>query len=192
MGTVILWPLAGYIMETMGWVWAFYLPALFTILTTFVWYYVVYDSPAEHPRITSAERDHIEASLGKSVSSVRVRLIKSLLLFWQKFEENQTISFVEKNAAPIQKHFLITTFLVFACITLRRQMVTISFDGSRSKVHEWGINKLMFNFFCDVNSMVIFKTWMLPISGINNHAHVISHHLLTLSQNCFPVSDFEV
>lgn len=56
-----------------------------------------------------------------------------------QFEENKTFPFIEEIAAPIEKHFLITTFLVFASIALRRQMVTISFDGSRSKVHEWGI-----------------------------------------------------
>lgn len=67
LGTVVTWPVAGYIMETMGWTWAFYLPAVFTILMTIAWYLCVYNSPAEHPRITLEEREYIETSLGDTV-----------------------------------------------------------------------------------------------------------------------------
>lgn len=30
------------------------------------WYYMVYDSPSQHPRITEAERKYIESAIGES------------------------------------------------------------------------------------------------------------------------------
>lgn len=71
-GTVITWPLAGILVESCGWSWAFYVPALITFVITFLWYTIVYDTPAEHPRIDSAEREYIEKALGDSISKKKV------------------------------------------------------------------------------------------------------------------------
>lgn len=85
-GTVITWPVAGILMETLGWVWAFYVPGLVTALFTFAWYYVISDTPADHPRISCEEMEFIEHSIGDSVSKKKVsppvlRLLISLP-FW--------------------------------------------------------------------------------------------------------------
>lgn len=56
-------------MEAFGWDWAFYVCALITLLTAIAWFILVADTPAEHPRITVAERTYIEESLGNSVSA---------------------------------------------------------------------------------------------------------------------------
>lgn len=63
-GTVVTWPVAGILMESLGWIWAFYVPAAVTALYTFVWYYIVADTPAKHPRIRRDEIAHIEQSIG--------------------------------------------------------------------------------------------------------------------------------
>jgi ACS family sodium-dependent inorganic phosphate cotransporter len=56
--------LTGYITEHFGWRYAFYAPAVFSMLISFVWLYFVHDSPNVHPRITKAEKELIEKSLG--------------------------------------------------------------------------------------------------------------------------------
>lgn len=71
-GTVITWPMSGILIENLGWVWAFYVPAVATIFITIVWYTIVYDSPTEHPRISTAEREYIEKSLGDNISKKKV------------------------------------------------------------------------------------------------------------------------
>lgn len=68
-GTVVTWPLTGYIIEKFGWRFGFYVPSLFALIMSLLWYYVVSDSPSNHPRITKPERDLIEKSLGSSVST---------------------------------------------------------------------------------------------------------------------------
>lgn len=65
-GTVISWPLTGYITEHFGWRYAFYAPAVFSLLVAFLWLYFVHDSPNVHPRISKAEKELIEKSLGAS------------------------------------------------------------------------------------------------------------------------------
>lgn len=79
LGTVVTWPVAGALMQHFGWSWAFYLPALFTFAITAVWYYCVYNSPAQHPGISPAERDYIEMSLGTSVATTKVFNVAFLL-----------------------------------------------------------------------------------------------------------------
>lgn len=74
-GTVITWPMAGALMEAFGWAYAFYVPAAITLLATFLWVYLVADSPATHPRISNDERNYIIKSLGDTVSSKKVSIL---------------------------------------------------------------------------------------------------------------------
>lgn len=62
-GTVTTWPLAGWLIETTGWPYGFYVPAILTAVLTLAWFFVTFDSPAEHPRIRPAERAYVEKSL---------------------------------------------------------------------------------------------------------------------------------
>lgn len=68
-GTVVTWPMTGYIVEKFGWRFGFYVPAAFSLIIACLWYYSVSDSPATHPRITKPEKDLIEKSLGSAVTS---------------------------------------------------------------------------------------------------------------------------
>lgn len=67
--------MAGIITETLGWTYAFYVPALLTAAITIVWFVIVFDTPAQHPRITKEEQEYIHATLGPSVSKKKVRFI---------------------------------------------------------------------------------------------------------------------
>lgn len=71
-GTVATWPLAGLLMETFGWAYAFYVPAVIALFITLIWTVLVYDSPAQHPRITVEEKDYIEKALGGTISKKKV------------------------------------------------------------------------------------------------------------------------
>lgn len=62
-GTVLSWSLAGLIIETLGWAVAFYVSGCIALVFVCCWMWLVYDSPAVHPRITADERAHIEANI---------------------------------------------------------------------------------------------------------------------------------
>ncbi|XP_031630275.1 sialin-like [Contarinia nasturtii] len=90
LGTVVTWPFVAFLMTHFGWVYAFYVPATIVLFTTILWFYVVYNSPYEHPRISEQELKYIEASQGNTVSRVQrglppIRCILKSVPFWALF-----------------------------------------------------------------------------------------------------------
>lgn len=73
LGTVITWPLLGAVIRSIGWVWAFIIPAVITTIWAVIWFFTVSDSPSDHWWITDEERDYITSSFGESVKKVKVR-----------------------------------------------------------------------------------------------------------------------
>ncbi|KAG5677919.1 hypothetical protein PVAND_007635 [Polypedilum vanderplanki] len=65
-GTLITWPVTGFLSEHYGWKFGFYVPAAFAFIISIFWLYFVHDSPKVHPRISEKEREFIEKSLGTS------------------------------------------------------------------------------------------------------------------------------
>lgn len=63
---------SGILTETLGWVYAFYVPAVITTFITVMWFFFVYDSPAQHPRIDKTELELIEKALGTNISKKKV------------------------------------------------------------------------------------------------------------------------
>lgn len=70
-GTVITWPLIGIIIESIGWIYGFYIPALLAAVAAFFWWYNVTDTPTVHPRIKAAEKKYIEDSFQGKVSQIK-------------------------------------------------------------------------------------------------------------------------
>lgn len=68
LGTVVTWPLTGFIIEKFGWRFGFYVSSAFAMVIALLWFFLVSDAPATHPRITKRERDFIEKSIGSTVS----------------------------------------------------------------------------------------------------------------------------
>lgn len=82
----------GILTETFGWAYAFYVPSVITAVITFAWFSLVFDSPAEHPRIEKVEQEYIESSLGGNISKKKVRFLKipyyyKLFVEWLKWSK---------------------------------------------------------------------------------------------------------
>lgn len=76
-GTVVTWSVAGYLVESVGWDYAFYVPAILSGGFTIVWFITTFDDPASHPRISMKEKEFIENSL-IGVTYTKVNLIVSI------------------------------------------------------------------------------------------------------------------
>lgn len=66
-GVAALYPLFGYVIAWSSWEWVYHLCVVIGIAWYLGWHFLVFDSPADHPRITADERDYIEKSLGSSI-----------------------------------------------------------------------------------------------------------------------------
>ena len=64
-GTFLIFTLAGYLADTLGWEAVFYVTGGCTVVWVIAWFYLAYDTPASHPRIDKEEKEYIETSLGE-------------------------------------------------------------------------------------------------------------------------------
>ncbi|XP_019749484.1 vesicular glutamate transporter 3 [Hippocampus comes] len=66
-GAVIAMPLAGVLVQYIGWPSVFYIYGVFGILWYVLWLLLAYGSPAVHPTITDEERTYIESTIGETI-----------------------------------------------------------------------------------------------------------------------------
>ncbi|NXH20008.1 VGLU3 protein, partial [Bucco capensis] len=67
-GAVVAMPLAGVLVQYIGWSSVFYIYGLFGIVWYMFWLLHAYESPAAHPTISSEEKIYIETSIGEGAS----------------------------------------------------------------------------------------------------------------------------
>uniref|UniRef100_A0AAQ5XIW3 Major facilitator superfamily (MFS) profile domain-containing protein n=1 Tax=Amphiprion ocellaris TaxID=80972 RepID=A0AAQ5XIW3_AMPOC len=69
-GAVIAMPLAGILVQYVGWSSVFYIYGVFGIIWYVLWLLLAYGSPAEHPTITDEERMYIESTIGETINQL--------------------------------------------------------------------------------------------------------------------------
>lgn len=67
LGTAIAFQSCGFLIAAFGWESVFYVFGFGALLWTFMWFYLVYDSPQKHPRISEKELELIESQTNKYV-----------------------------------------------------------------------------------------------------------------------------
>lgn len=71
-GVAITYPMCGFILNHLSWEAVFYITGALGSLWFLMWWLLVYDSPAQHPRISQKELKYIQDSLGKSLAKKKV------------------------------------------------------------------------------------------------------------------------
>ncbi|KAK3872158.1 hypothetical protein Pcinc_022759 [Petrolisthes cinctipes] len=69
LGTLVCMPFSGLLAASLDWTAIFYVQGGLSLLWYILWMIFVFDSPAQHPRISRSERKYIEESLGTVVKS---------------------------------------------------------------------------------------------------------------------------
>nr|BAE29026.1 unnamed protein product [Mus musculus] len=67
-GAVVAMPLAGVLVQYIGWASVFYIYGMFGIIWYMFWLLQAYECPAAHPTISNAERTYIETSIGEGAN----------------------------------------------------------------------------------------------------------------------------
>nr|XP_023423391.1 vesicular glutamate transporter 3 [Cavia porcellus] len=81
-GAVVAMPLAGVLVQYIGWASVFYIYGMFGIIWYMFWLLQAYECPAAHPTISNEEKTYIETSIGEGAS------VASLSKFntpWKRF-----------------------------------------------------------------------------------------------------------
>ncbi|KAK6628099.1 hypothetical protein RUM44_010581 [Polyplax serrata] len=66
LGAALTMPICGFLISSFGWESVFYVTGFVGLLWSIVWFLVVFDTPAQHPRISAEERRVIEDAIGVS------------------------------------------------------------------------------------------------------------------------------
>lgn len=74
LGAAITLPFCGYLIATLGWESVFYVTGAVGLVWSITWFFVVYDTPSAHPRITPEERQYIEESIGSGTTKSKTAL----------------------------------------------------------------------------------------------------------------------
>lgn len=64
LGVAVSLPVCGLLISCFGWPSVFYCTGLLGLIWSCLWFYLVYDSPASHPRISPEERQEIASQMG--------------------------------------------------------------------------------------------------------------------------------
>jgi ACS family sodium-dependent inorganic phosphate cotransporter len=65
LGAALTLPVCGYLISVFGWESVFYVTGAVGIVWSILWFVLVFDSPAQHPRITPEERFEIETKIAE-------------------------------------------------------------------------------------------------------------------------------
>ncbi|CAG9858313.1 unnamed protein product [Phyllotreta striolata] len=69
LGAALTLPVCGYLITVSGWESVFYVTGAVGIVWSVLWFVLVFDSPAQHPRITPEERFELETKIAEMESS---------------------------------------------------------------------------------------------------------------------------
>lgn len=65
LGAALTLPICGYLISNLGWASVFYVTGAIGIVWSALWFALIYDSPADHPRISPEERMEIESKIAE-------------------------------------------------------------------------------------------------------------------------------
>lgn len=69
LGAAITMPICGFLIDSLGWESVFYVTGVIGIIWSAAWFWLVFDSPSQHPRISVEEQRYIEDSIGTTATN---------------------------------------------------------------------------------------------------------------------------
>lgn len=81
LGAAITLPICGLLISAWGWKSVFYITGIVGITWSAMWFNLVFETPAEHPRITEQERYYIESEIAKQ-SNPSTKVITITYMFY--------------------------------------------------------------------------------------------------------------
>lgn len=69
LGAALTMPVCGFLIDKLGWESVFYTTGVIGLLWSIAWFFLIFDSPADHPRITAEERIYLESKIAESTGT---------------------------------------------------------------------------------------------------------------------------
>ena len=75
LGAAFTMPVCGFLIDRLGWASVFYLTGAVGFLWSVAWFFLVFDSPADHPRISAAEKLEIESKIAEATIGTKPKSV---------------------------------------------------------------------------------------------------------------------
>lgn len=124
LGAALTMPFAGILISYWGWTSVFYSTGIIGILWSVAWFYLIYDSPETHPRISQEERQEIEFRIAQDSKGVAPTKVP-----WRQ------IIF----SVPVWTIIITNTCCVFAYFIVINQLPTYMKDVLQFEVKQNGL-----------------------------------------------------
>ena len=161
-GTIIAFPLAGVICNSLGWEWVFYIQGGACLIWVVVWWFYVSDTPAEHAYISPEEVAYIGQVSSKVSPPIPWRSILTSLPFWAIFVANFGNNW--------GFHLLLTELPIYMKTILRRDINDNALLSSLPYLCMWGFS-LVISWLAD---KTITNKW-LKTGVVRRIATAIAH-----------------
>jgi MFS family permease len=125
LGTMVTWPLLGFIIESLGWSWSFFINGGIVLVWCVFWILLVADSPEAHSTISEEEKLYITKSLGDTIKRTKVPTRA-------KKEPNNQLQIA--GTPPVQRHFPFGAILGSDPAPLWKLVGAVLFDDSRPQL----------------------------------------------------------
>ena len=71
LGTVVAMPLCGLVLNAWGWEAVFYVSGVLALIWFIAWWFFMFDTPEQHPRISHDEKQYLRESLAVQDENVK-------------------------------------------------------------------------------------------------------------------------
>lgn len=132
LGAAITMPICGFLISEVGWESVFYVTGGIGVIWSLFWFIFVFDSPAQHPRISDDERRYIQEAIGTTSTTKVSHENPILMILHQEPMKAGTISFQHLSvpwkaiftSAPVWAIIITHGCSVFGYFTVVNQLPT--------------------------------------------------------------------
>nr|CAH7752685.1 unnamed protein product [Callosobruchus chinensis] len=145
LGAALTLPICGYLISTLGWSSVFYVTGLIGLVWSVLWFFLVFDSPAQHPRISEEERMEIEKAITEGEGG--------------KSQKPSSVPWLELFTSPAVWAIIVTHGMsVFGYFTVVNQLPTYMHDVLKFNIKKNGLLSSLP--YLGKYAMAILSSWL--------------------------------
>ncbi|KAG6798292.1 vesicular glutamate transporter 2.1 isoform X1 [Apis mellifera caucasica] len=170
-GTIFTYPLVAGIAESLDWESGWYIPSLMMVVWIFFWALITYDSPEEHPGITTEEKEYIITEQAGTVRKVKPTLKQTPLK-----EIFTSIPFLSLIVCHFGNMFLLFFYQNAMMIYLTKALGFELTRGGVAAALPW-LFRMVFGFFFSWAGDTLKRKNIFRLTTIRKGATIFSHFL---------------
>ncbi|KAL6259838.1 hypothetical protein P5V15_009748 [Pogonomyrmex californicus] len=170
-GTILSYPMIAGIAESINWESGWYVPSVLMMIWIIIWALIAYDSPDEHPGISTEERSYIKTAQAGTVRTEKPQ--------WKQTPIKQiltSVPFISLIICHFGNLFLLFFYQTALMLYLTKALGFQLTKGGAAAGAPWGI-RMVFGFFFSWAGDTIKRKRIISVTLLRKLATIFSHFL---------------